>query len=98
MSATDPRVTRKELSVVADLSHERPEGRDGVVVALPSRTGESIVWEPWHDERVVARHYGVSTRTVRRWRAAGMPSRSIGGVRRYRLSACELWHERGEPA
>ena len=83
---------------MADLSHKRPEGRDGVVVAFPSGRGESNVWEPWQDERAVARHYGVSTRTIRRWRAAGMPSRSIGGVRRYRLSECEDWHERREPA
>jgi hypothetical protein len=83
---------------VADLSRVQPEGHGGVVVALPLRAEESIVWEPWLDERAVARHYGVSTRTVRRWRAAGMPSRSIGGARRYRLSECEHWHERREPA
>jgi DNA-binding transcriptional MerR regulator len=50
-------------------------------------------WEPWLDERAVASHYGVSTRTIRRWRASGMPSRAFGGVRRYRLSECEQWHQ-----
>jgi len=82
---------------MADQSRERPEGI-GVVVSMPSRPDGSGVWEPWLDERALARHYGVSTRTVRRWRAGGMPSRSFGGVRRYRLSECEHWHEAGRPA
>ena len=83
---------------MAERSNERTEGQGGVVVALPRRADGSTVWEPWLDERAIARHFGVSTRTVRRWRVAGMPSRSIGGVRRYRLSACESWHEQREPA
>ena len=83
---------------MADGSNERTEDQGGVVVASPLRTDGSALWEPWLDERAIARHFGVSTRTVRRWRMAGMPSRSIGGVRRYRLSACESWHEQREPA
>ena len=62
---------------MADGSNERTEDQGGVVVALPLRTDGSALWEPWLDERAIARHYGVSTRTVRRWRAAGMPSRSL---------------------
>lgn len=64
------------------------------VIAFPARhatTGEP--WEPWVDEHAVARHFGVSPRTVRRWRGAGMPSRLIGGSRRYRIGACEGWHD-----
>jgi hypothetical protein len=48
--------------------------------------------ERWVDERVVSRHFGVSTRTVRRWRAMGMPSLLLGGARRYRLGQVERWH------
>ena len=65
----------------------------GVVVSMPTRVDTPGAREPWLDERALARHYGVSTRTVRRWRAGGMPSRLFGGVRRYRLSECERWHE-----
>lgn len=50
------------------------------------------MWEPWVSEIVIARHYNVSARTVRRWRAQGMPSRLLGGSRRFRLSEVESWH------
>jgi hypothetical protein len=63
------------------------------VLALPSRSVGAVRWEPWLAERAIALHYGVSTRTIRRWRIGGMPSRVFGGVRRYRLSECESWHE-----
>jgi hypothetical protein len=69
----------------------------GVVVSMPLRSGAGTS-EPWMSERAVALQFQVSTRTVRRWRAAGMPSRVFGGVRRYRLSDCETWHELREPA
>ena len=66
------------------------------VVAFPERLVDGEVWEPWVDEDVVARHFRTSARTVRRWRARGMPSKKVGGLRRYRLSACEAWHDRQE--
>jgi hypothetical protein len=67
----------------------------GLVVAFPGRRAESgELWEPWVGESVIARHFGVSARTVRRWRGEGMPSRLIGGSRRYRISFAEAWHER----
>jgi hypothetical protein len=66
--------------------------RFGSVLRLPARAGD-VPWEPWLGEGLVARHYGVSTRTIRRWRRSGMPSRVFGGVRRYRLSECEGWHQ-----
>lgn len=47
--------------------------------------------EPWVTETALARYFAVATRTVRRWRAKGMPSATIGGTRRYRVSACEAW-------
>ena len=74
-------------------SEGQPSVERGVVVPMASRSTGLVRWEPWLDERVVASHYGVSTRTIRRWRAGGMPSRVFGGVRRYRLSECEAWHE-----
>jgi hypothetical protein len=71
---------------------ERADGQDGVVVPLRRSSNGPGDWEPWVAEQAVARHYDVSTRTIRRWRAAGMPSQVFGGVRRYRFSECELWH------
>jgi hypothetical protein len=68
---------------------------NGVVFAFPDRhTRDGVRWEPWVDETVIARHFDVSTRTVRRWRADGMPSKLIGCSRRYRISHAESWHER----
>lgn len=66
----------------------------GTVVAFPERRSEEgQVWEPWVEEAVVARHFGVSARTVRRWRVEqGLPSRLIGGSRRYRIGEAERWH------
>ena len=66
------------------------------VISFIPRSRDGLLWEPWVSEEVVARHFGVSDRTVRRWRQEGMPSRLIGGARRYRISACEAWHERRE--
>jgi phage terminase Nu1 subunit (DNA packaging protein) len=63
------------------------------VLSFPQRRQDGEVWEPWLDEKAIARHFGASTRTVRRWMRDGMPSRLIGGLRRYRLSQCEDWHE-----
>lgn len=62
------------------------------VLAFPARTVEGGgLWEPWLDEQTVARHFGVSPRTVRRWRTQGLPSQKWRGVRRFRLSQCEAW-------
>jgi hypothetical protein len=77
--------------------HERPDRSVGVVVSMPLRRGEATS-EPWMSERALALQFEVSTRTVRRWRASGMPSRIFGGVRRYRLSECENWHALRESA
>ena len=62
------------------------------VVAFPVRKREGERWEPWLTEAAVARHCGVSCRTVRRWRLEGMPSRMLGGSRRFRLWEVEHWH------
>jgi hypothetical protein len=64
---------------------------DGSELA-PRRSASGEIWEAWSDEEATARHFAVSPRTIRRWRAAGMPSRSFQGARRYRLSECEAWH------
>jgi phage terminase Nu1 subunit (DNA packaging protein) len=63
------------------------------ILPFPERQRDGVVWEPWVDERQVARHFDVSSRTVRRWRDQGMPSQKVGGLRRFRLTECERWHE-----
>jgi hypothetical protein len=70
------------------------------IIQFPERRDENgQLWEAWVAEVAVARHFSASPRTVRRWRAAGMPSRLIGGLRRYRLTDCEAWHRaRGQEA
>ena len=87
------------MSHIVDAPFEMQGGDDrvepvafGTLLHLPARAS-AVGWEPWLDEGIVARHYGVSTRTIRRWRRIGMPSRVFGGVRRYRLSDCEGWQE-----
>jgi len=68
-------------------------GEQGRVIAFPARRdGNGAAWEPWVDERTIARHFNASERTIRRWRTLGMPSRLFEGLRRYRLSECEAWH------
>jgi hypothetical protein len=66
------------------------------VLPFPQRRNDGEIWEPWVDESAIARHFDVSTRTVRRWRADDMPSRLIGGSRRFRVSEVEGWHEARE--
>jgi hypothetical protein len=58
----------------------------------PSDGLDGGVPERWVDERKVASHFGVSTRTIRRWRRAGMPSEKFRGARRYRLGDVQRWH------
>lgn len=62
------------------------------IIPFPRREADGQAWEPWITEPALAHHFGVSTRTVRRWRDDGMPSRLIGGSRRYRISEAETWH------
>jgi len=70
----------------------------GRVIAFPERRVDGEIWEPWVDEHAIAAHFAVSTRTVRRWRLAGCPSRLIVGARRFRLPHVENWTtERNEP-
>lgn len=68
------------------------DDRAGEVVRFPRRYVGGELWESWVDEQALARHFSVSTRTVRRWRAAGMPSLLVGSQRRYRISLAERWH------
>lgn len=64
----------------------------GSVIAFPARFDEhGNAWEPWTSEDAIARHFGVTARTVRKWRLAGMPSRRVEGSRRYRLSQVDQW-------
>jgi phage terminase Nu1 subunit (DNA packaging protein) len=59
------------------------------VVPFRSRDGR----EPWVRASRIAEHFGVSTRTVQRWRAEGAPCLVIGGSVRYRISVVETWWE-----
>ena len=62
------------------------------IIQFPPRINEGELWEPWLTEKAVALHFGVSERTVRRWRLVdGMPSRLFRGSRRFRLSQIEAW-------
>jgi hypothetical protein len=47
--------------------------------------------EPWIDKRALASCLGFSKRWVEQRTSEGMPSRLMGGQRRYRLSVAESW-------
>jgi excisionase family DNA binding protein len=47
--------------------------------------------EPWRGKRDIAAFFDISVRSVERMVAAGMPSRKIGGQRRFRLSEVDGW-------
>lgn len=66
--------------------------QDGQIIAFPPRRRGSVQWEPWVSDIIVARYFSVSTRTIRRWRTKGMPSKMLGSSRRYKLSEVERWH------
>lgn len=66
----------------------------GEVVRFPRRPGS----EPWVSKRQVAEHFGFSTRWVELRVREGMPSRAIGGRRRFLLSECEEWLLKGRSA
>jgi hypothetical protein len=87
----------EQLDAAPMATHEVSIGEldagSGRVIMFPARHEESgRLWEPWVDERAIARHFNASARTIRRWRALGMPSRFFVGLRRYRISECEAWH------
>lgn len=51
--------------------------------------------ERWVGAAMVADHFGVTTKTIERWRKKGMPSRKPPGQhRRYRISECDDWFQR----
>lgn len=56
--------------------------------------------EPWLTKRQIAEHFGVSVRTIERWRQqADFPGRRVHGDRgvvRFSLAECEEWLERAE--
>ena len=51
----------------------------------------SSVPEPLWSKQQVANYYGYSVRWVETMTAKGMPSRMIGGQRRYRFSLIDAW-------
>lgn len=56
-------------------------------------TFQPVHAEPWRSKRWIADSYGYSTRWVERQVARGMPSRMIGGQRRFQLSPVEDWQQ-----
>ncbi len=75
-------------------SSRLPERREagscgGLVVPLPRRA----LWEPWVSKQQLAAHLGYSTRWVELRVREGLPSRKIGGRRKFHLSAVEAWLE-----
>ena len=86
-------VERLDAAATAVPGGQRVESGPARVIAFPTRRDDAgLPWEAWVDERAIARHFGASERTVRRWRVLGMPSHLFGGLRRYRISECEAWH------
>ena len=59
------------------------------VVPFPRQVG----FEPWLSKKQVAAHLGFSTRWVELRIRDGLPSKLIGGQRRFRLSEVEAWIE-----
>lgn len=47
--------------------------------------------EPFLTKGQLAAHYGFSTKWVERQMRKGLPSRTIGGSRRYLLSETDVW-------
>jgi hypothetical protein len=93
MSGEVERLDAAPMAVRAVPVGERLESGPARLIAFPARRDDAgRPWEAWVDERAVARHFGASERTIRRWRALGMPSRLFAGLRRYRISECEAWH------
>src|SRR4051812_43528057 len=86
-------------SIGPDVSKRRAcvSGKSAVLLSAESNRAASsgAAREAWVNERAVATYFSVSTRTVRRWRRAGMPSRLFNGARRYRISEVERWHQGG---
>src|SRR3954467_3259598 len=74
---------------MAGESREQPDVA-GIVVAMPTRLDGPGTFEPWLDERGLARHYAVSTRTIRRWRGRDAVSRVRPGPALPRLGLRSL--------
>ncbi len=84
-----PAYPTRSVTVTFALAMEN-EGR---VLSFAARASErGLVLEPWVRKQQVAEHFGVSERTLERWRAEGMPCRRLSSTLiRYRLSECEEW-------
>ena len=58
----------------------------GQVIDFPARSLAEFV-----DERAIARHFGVSTVTIARWRREGMPFVLDSPRRLFNKAECERW-------
>jgi hypothetical protein len=58
----------------------------------------SFAVEPWLTKKQLAGHLGFSTRWIELRMRDGLPSRLIGGRRRFRLSEVERWVDGSQPA
>ena len=70
------------------MSNTSPHGA-AVVYPFPQRRG----FEPWLTKRQLAAHLSYSTRWVEIRMREGLPSKLIGGQRRFHLSEVEAWIE-----
>ena len=68
------------------------------VTVSPSASVALQYVEPWFTKRQLAVHLGFSTRWVELRLREGMPSRLMGGCRRFRLSEVEEWIDARQPS
>lgn len=63
----------------------------GNLHVLPVRPDGEPLEGPYARPKQAAEHFGVSVRSLRRYRAQGMPARKVRGVVLYPLRGCERW-------
>ena len=64
----------------------------GQLVDLADHRARRGAPEPWCRKAEVAEHFSVSTRTVERWQAGGLPFRKVSrALVLFRIGDCESW-------
>jgi len=70
----------------ADLSRPKPE--------KVSKTETEVSSGAWVGKATIARHFGVSVRTIEAWLVNGMPcARPSSRMVRFRIADCETWYQ-----
>jgi hypothetical protein len=83
-----------EASRIVSLAAAAPQPGDSdqaTVAVYPAQAAATVLPLPLLNKQQVARHYGMSPRWVEYQLAKGMPSRMIGGCRRFELDAVDGW-------